>query len=159
MRALLTNKTLMKVLFKKHVVNVGHPGDIKEVKTGYALNCLLPQGLAIQATPAILQKQKESLKKEDAHNREMIEERHNMSEALNGKKISFTLQTTPAGKVYGGIGEKEIIDAIKKAYKITITKKHISLPDGHIKKIGESFIYIKFWKDAMAKVTAVVSTK
>lgn len=149
----------MKVLFKKHVVNVGHPGDIKEVKPGYALNFLFPQGLAVEATPAILKREKDSLKKEDAHNREMIEERHNMAQALNGKKISFTLQTTDAWKVYGGIGEKEIIDAIKKAYKIIVTKKHIDLPNGHIKKIGESFIYIKFWKDAMAKVTAVVSTK
>jgi ribosomal protein L9 len=33
--------------------------------------------------------------------------------------------------------------AVKKAYKIDITKKHVDLPGGHIKKLGETFVYIK----------------
>jgi hypothetical protein len=41
----------MKVLFKKDVGGVGQRGTIKDVSDGYALNFLIPQGLAEQATP------------------------------------------------------------------------------------------------------------
>lgn len=149
----------MKVLFKKLVVNVGHPWDIKEVKAWYAMNCLFPQGLAVELTPAVEKKMKQQLKTQDKHNRALIEDRHKISEELNGKILNFTLKTWANGKVFGWIGEKEIITAVKKEYKIDLAKKHIDLQAGHIKKLWETFIYIKLWKDAMAKMTANVEAK
>lgn len=148
----------MKVLFKKHVVNVGHPWEIKEVKVGYAQNFLLPKGLAVEVTPALEKQLQQTAKKEDAHRRELIENRHQIADTLNGAKLSFTLQTTDSGKVYWGIGEKDIIAAIKKCYKIELTKKHIDIPNGHIKKVGETFVFIKVGKDAMSKVLVTVTT-
>jgi len=149
----------MKVLFKKLVVNVGHPWDIKDVKPGYAMNCLFPQGLAVELTPSVEKKMKQELKSQDKHNRELIENRHKISEELNGKKLNFTLKTWTNGKVFGWIWEKDIIRAVKKQYKVDLAKKHIDLPSGHIKKLWETFIYIKLWKDAQAKLTAIVESK
>ena len=146
----------MKVLFKKHVVNVGHPWEIKEVKPWYAQNFLFPAWYAVEATPDVLKKVKQQGKKEDMHIRELIEKRHEIVESLNWKKINFLLRTWANGKVFGWIWEKEIITVIKKQFGVEITKKHVSLEDGHIKKLWETFIYIKLWKDAMAKMTAVV---
>ena len=146
----------MKVLFKELVVNVWHPGDIKEVSIGYAKNFLIPQGKAIELTPDAEKKLKEKLKKEDKHIRELIENRHKISEQLNWKKLDFKLKTGPNWKVFWWIWEKDIIKAIKSKFKIELTKKHIDLPGGHIKKLGESQIFIKLWKDSMAKLTANV---
>ena len=41
----------MKVIFLKDVAKVGQHGTMKDVSDGYALNFLIPRGLAIQATP------------------------------------------------------------------------------------------------------------
>ena len=41
----------MKVIFLKDVAKVGQHGKMKDVADGYALNFLIPRGLAIQATP------------------------------------------------------------------------------------------------------------
>ena len=41
----------MKVIFLKDVGGVGQRGSIKEVSDGYAMNFLIAQGLAVQATP------------------------------------------------------------------------------------------------------------
>ena len=46
-----TNKGIfMRVIFVEDVVNVARTGDVKEVKTGYARNYLIPKGLAVAAT-------------------------------------------------------------------------------------------------------------
>jgi ribosomal protein L9 len=66
------------------------------------------------------------------------------------------LKTGANHKVYWWIWEKDIIAEIKKKYKIELSKKHIEMPDGHIKKLWENQIFIKFGKDAMAKVFIVI---
>jgi len=146
----------MKVLFKKHVVNVGHPGEVKEVKSWYATNCLFPQGLAVELTPSVEKKLKAEIKSKNKHDKELVENRHNIADQLNWKKLDFYLKTGANWKVFWWIGEKDIIKEVKNKLKIELTKKHIDLPWGHIKKLGETFIYIKLWKDAMAKITANV---
>jgi len=149
----------MKVLFKELVVNVGHPWDIKEVSVGYAKNFLIPQGKAIELTPDAERKLKEKLKKEDKHNRELIENRYKIAEELNWKILDFKLKTGSNWKVFWGIWEKDVLKAIKSKFNIELTKKHIDLPDGHIKKLWESQIFIKLWKDSMAKMTANVTSE
>ena len=56
----------MKIIFLKDVKGVGQRDALKDVSDGYALNFLIPQGLAVQATPDKIaahevQKQKASL--------------------------------------------------------------------------------------------------
>lgn len=147
----------MKVLFLKHVINVWKEWEIKEVKPWYAMNMLFPQGLAIELTPEAEKKHKEKLKKEQKHKMELIENRHKISEELNWKTLEFTLKTLNNWKVYWWIWEKDIIDTIKKKYKIELTKKHIDLPDGHLKKLWEHQVFVKLWKDAMAKLKVIVN--
>jgi len=142
----------MKVLFLKHLINVGKEWEIKEVKPGYASNMLIPQWLAIELTPEAEKKYRDKIKKDEKHRMELIENRHIISESLNHKKLDFVLKTWTNNKVYGWIWEKDIIEYIKKKFKIELTKKHIDMPNGHLKKIWEHIVYIKLWKDAMAKI-------
>jgi ribosomal protein L9 len=147
----------MKVLFLKHVVNVWKEGEIKEVKTWYAANMLLPKWLAIELTPETEKKYKDKLKREEKHKRELIDNRHKISETLNNQKLNFTLKTWANHKVYWWIWEKDIITRIKKKFKIELSKKHIDMPDWHVKKLWENQIFIKLWKDAMAKLFIVIN--
>ena len=146
----------MRVLFLKHVVNVWKEGEIKDVKPGYATNMLFPKGYAIELTPEAEKKHKEKLKREENHKRELIENRHNLSEILNQQRLEFSLKTWANHKVYWGIWEKDIIRSIKEKYKIELSKKHIEMPEWHIKKLWESQVFVKLWKDAMAKVFIVI---
>ena len=41
----------MEVILRQAVDNLGHPGDIVDVSSGYARNFLLPRGIAYEATP------------------------------------------------------------------------------------------------------------
>ena len=142
----------MRVLFLKHVVNVGKPWEIKEVKAWYASNMLIPQGLAIEYTAEVEKQQKQKKKIEENNRQMLIEDRHKIIEQLTNQKFDFVAKTWVNQKVYGWIWEKDIIAIIKKKFKIELTKKHIEMPDWHIKKIWESIVYVKLWKDAMAKI-------
>ena len=44
----------MKVLLLQDVDNLGYAGDVKKVANGYGRNYLLPQRLAVLATPGAL---------------------------------------------------------------------------------------------------------
>jgi large subunit ribosomal protein L9 len=149
----------MKVLFLKHVVNVGKPWEIKEVKTGFAVNMLITKWFAIELTPEAEKIHYEKLKKDEKYKMSLIEWRHEIAEELNWKTLEFALKTGNNGKVYGWIGEKDIIDVIKKRFKIELSKKHIDMPDWHLKKTGEHIIYIKLWKDSMAKMVIKVKAE
>ena len=142
----------MKVLFLEHVINVWKKWEIKEIKPWYAANFLFPKGFAIELTPSEEKKHKDRIKKDDSYRRSLIEDRFKFSEILNWKKIDFTLKVAENWKMYWWIWEKDIIIAVKKNFKVELSKKHIDLPDWHIKNVWETTIYIKFWKDAMAKM-------
>ena len=51
----------MKVMLIKDVYKLGRAGDVKKVADGYGRNFLVPQGLAVLATPGAL-KQIERIK-------------------------------------------------------------------------------------------------
>ena len=63
----------MKVLLSQAVKNVGKPGDVREVKNGFARNYLIPRGMAAMATAGTLkqaeaQRQAELRKEEKKRN-------------------------------------------------------------------------------------------
>ena len=149
----------MKVLFLKKVLNVWNPWDIKEVKPWYAANCLFPQKFAVELTVEEEKKYKDKLKREDSHRRELIENRHELVNKLNWWKLEFSLNSWINWKVYWWIWEKDIIEAIKSKFKIELSRKHIDLPGGHIKKLWTSDVFIKLGKDSMAKMTVIVNNK
>jgi len=150
----------MKVLFLENVLHVAKKGDIKEVKPGYAINMLFPKKHAVELTAEVEKKYKDTLKKDDAHRRELLENKHNITDLLEGKSFIFTLKTWANNKVFWAIWEKDIIAEIRKKCKIELTKKHISLPNSHhIKALGEHQVFIKLGKDASAKIKVIINSE
>jgi len=77
----------MKVLFLKDVGGVGQRGTIKDVSDGYALNALIPKGLAVQATPDKIAAHK---KQEELNKRASGERTQKIAESLsqmNGRRF------------------------------------------------------------------------
>jgi large subunit ribosomal protein L9 len=118
-------------------------GDIKEVSDSYARNFLIPKGLAKQVTTQDEKMLENQKKKQEQQRVFKLENRNGLFEKLNGKEFEFHLSTTPAGKKFGSIGEKEIIEALEKDIKIKFTKSDIELLGGHIKKPGRFDALVK----------------
>ncbi len=148
----------MKVLFLEHVVNVAKKWEIKEVSSGYASNFLFPKKLAQRLTAKLENNLKLKEAKIESNRRQIHENKLNLYNTLNSWKLIFSLKTWKNGKVYGWVWEKSIILEIKKQFKINLWKKNIYMPSWHIRKIWESFIYIKLTKDVMAKMVVLIDS-
>jgi large subunit ribosomal protein L9 len=140
----------MQVVFIKDIKGIAGKGDVKNVKDGYFQNYLMPRKLASPATPAMI-KQAESLRKQSMAEKGKIKEQaEELSKKLEGYKIVLRGKSK-GDKLYGSIGEKDIIDAIEKGLKIKLGKENIGISE-HIKVAGSYEIPIKLADGVEAKV-------
>ena len=131
----------MRVIFLKDVPRVGKKHDIKEVNDGYAMNFLLPRGLAQTATPKAVA-ELELRKKEILIEREVKESLLNKNlEEIKGKAITIKGKANEQGSLFSAIHKKEIIDTLKKEHHADIGEEFIIL-EKPIKEVGEHEIPI-----------------
>jgi len=145
----------MKVLFLQLVPNVGHQWEIKDVSDSYARNFLIPKGFAKRLTPQEEKDLKRQEKQKEQKRRETVQNKQQILDALSGKTLIFQAQTHANGKMFGGIGEHDILQKIAKEHDITLEKKHIVMMDGHIKKTGTFDVYVKIG-ETMTKIFVTV---
>jgi large subunit ribosomal protein L9 len=147
-------KILVKLL--KRLAGIGKEGEIVSVSHSQAKNYLIPKGFAIEVNKQVLVQEELDKKKKSLNRVTNIEERQKLAEILHMKEIAFTLRGH-GEKIFGGIGEHEIIEAIKKEFKVELEKKNILLPEGHhIKKAGRTDFKIHVSEDTYIRMTVEV---
>jgi len=96
----------MKVLLIKDVYKLGHAGDVKKVANGYGRNYLIPQGLAVLATPGAL-KQVDRIREKGTIYREALNtEMSSLAERISDLTLTFTVKAGEAGKLYAQLQHK-----------------------------------------------------
>ncbi len=135
----------MKVIILKDTGNVGQRGQLKEISDGYALNYLIPQGLAEQATPekikaweARMKNEAQSISEKDAHQKAEIAR-------LEGFTLIIKAAANDSGHLYKQLSARTIIDALKKEKGIEIDDKSITIKNP-IKATGETTIEVQLGK-------------
>ena len=125
----------MKVILTKDVKAQGKKGDLIDVSDGYANNFLLKKGLAILATKqAINELEGKKGAEEYKRNQEELKA-SNIAERLKEVKVSLKAKAGKEGKLFGSITSKDVADALKAQFNITVDKRKIDLTDG-IKTCG-----------------------
>lgn len=145
----------MKVILTKDYEKLGQAGEIINVKDGFAKNFLIPNNVALPATKGNINQMelvKKSLIKKEAKN---IDEAKQVVERIGDLTITFTVNASPEGKLYGSITNKDIADKIFAEKKVEIDKKKIELEE-HIKEVGDYDVEIKLYKDVKTIVKVIV---
>lgn len=132
----------MKIILLKDIPKVGKKYDAREISDGYALNLLIPRGLAVAATPDVV-KRIELEKARDEGERKMHQELllKNLKE-LDGVTITMTEKANEKGHLYAAVHKPEIIPEIEKQTRLQINAEYIVL-DKPIKEIGVHVIEVK----------------
>ena len=125
----------MKVILTKDVKSQGKTGDLINVSDGYANNFLLPKGYAKPATKQALN-ELEGKKGAEQYHKNMEEQKaRNIADRLKEIKVSIKAKAGKEGKLFGSVTSKDVAEALKAQYNITVDKRKIDLPDG-IKTCG-----------------------
>jgi large subunit ribosomal protein L9 len=126
----------MDIILKKDVENLGLEFDTVSVKPGYARNFLLPQGIALLATPknkAALEATLEARKEEEA---KLIATANGVVDQLKKTSITIPAKVGSGDKLFGSINNSDLSAALAKA-GVSVDKKYIKIPGNTIKRTGK----------------------
>ncbi|MBI3160225.1 MAG: 50S ribosomal protein L9 [Chloroflexi bacterium] len=144
----------MKVLLLKDVYNLGRAGEVKKVADGYGRNFLLPQGLAVLATPGAL-KQAEHIKLEADKVREVQNaEMSAVAEKIKGIELSFPARAGETGKLYGSVTTQMIAEQLSQQAGLEVTKRQIDSQP--LRQLGMHTIKIRLTMDIIPEIQAIV---
>ena len=145
----------MKVILLQDVQGTGKKGEIKEVKDGYARNCLIKKGLAQEATNAnlnLLQGQKDSAQhKLDVE----IANAKDIASKLDGKTVVVTAKAGQNDRLFGTVTSKEVSACIKKSLGLDVDKKKINIAM-KIEGFGDFSAEARLYAGVIAKFTVSV---
>lgn len=149
----------MKLILTHEVTGLGTPGDVIEVKNGYARNYLVPQGFAVQWSRGG-EKQVEQIKAARAA-RELatLEEAQALKAALESAKVKLVVKTGAEGRLFGSVKTTDIAEAVAAAGLGTIDKRKVEIPNP-IKVVGTHEVTVRLRDELSASITLqVVSAK
>ena len=139
----------MELILKKDVENLGFTNDLVIVKNGYGRNFLLPQGLAVLATPSTKKILAETLKQRAFKEKKIVDDAQKEANKLNGLEIKIASKTGEGNKLFGSVSSANLVAALENN-GVTIDKKFITIAGGLIKRSGQYEAKIRFHRDVIA---------
>ena len=144
----------MKVLLIKDVYKLGRAGDVKRVADGYGRNFLIPQGLAVLATPAALKQVSRIRTTADAKRAVENKELSGVAEILSKLTLLFPAKAGETGKLYGSITPQMISEAIQEKTKIEVNRRQLDFEP--IRTLGQHSLHIRLTIDLVPEIKVIV---
>jgi large subunit ribosomal protein L9 len=143
----------MEVILTKDVDKLGYKNDLVKVKPGYGRNFLVPQGLAILATPSSKKVLTETLKQRAFKEEKIKKDAEGVAETLKKTTLKVAAKAGESGKIFGSVNSIQIADAIKSATGKEIERKNITLVDAeNIKTLGTYKAKVKVHREITVEV-------
>jgi large subunit ribosomal protein L9 len=140
-----------KIILKEKVDNLGKEHDLLDVKRGYALNYLLPQGLAVLATSSEVRRANTAkIKMEEALSKKK-EDLLELVSKINDQQITISKKASKNGKLFGSVTEKDIATAVNEQLDILIDDKMVEM-ESHFKEEGLCSVIINLGFDLTAQL-------
>lgn len=144
----------MKVLLLQDVYKLGRAGDVKKVANGYGRNYLIPQGLAVLATPSAI-KQAETIREQaDIQRAQLNKEMDAVADRVKGLTLVFPARASETGKLYGSVTTQMIADAVTEKTGIEISRREVDSQP--LRNLGEHTVPIRLTVDLIPEIKVIV---
>ena len=146
----------MEIILKQDVQNLGYKDDIVTVKNGYANNYLLPQGMAIIATPTNKKIHAENLRQQAQKEEKIRKDAETLKAALDGKSVRIATKVGEQGQLFGAVNNIQVADALKEQHNYDIDRKKIVVDGTKIKEVGNYTAIVNIHKEIKAEINLEV---
>lgn len=138
------------LILRAEVENLGHIGDLVEVKSGYARNYLLPKGLAYVATDAnkrLIEQEREKYELKLSEEKRLAE---SLARSMAGLELEFSMMAGDEDQLYGSVSVADIGERLAAA-GFEVASNQIRL-DAPIKMLGEYELMIHLHPEVDAPI-------
>lgn len=146
---------MAKLILTHEVDRLGAPGDVVEVKDGYARNYLLPRGYATRWTKGA-QKQIDQMstarRKRDIAT---VEEAQSLRDKLEEATLTIKVRTGNSGRLFGAVTAADIAQAAEQATGETVDRRKVMVSNP-IKSIGTYRVEVRLHSDVSVMTTVDV---
>jgi large subunit ribosomal protein L9 len=149
----------VKIILTADIPQLGVPGDLVQVRDGYARNYLLPRRLAIAATKGA-EKQVATIRRaQQARQIRDLDHAREIAGALSGLgTVSVTAKAgRSGGKLFGSVTVADVVDAVRSAGGPPLDKRAVDL-GGHIKSAGSYQMTVRLHPEISVTVPFEVTT-
>jgi len=145
----------MKVILLTDVSGKGKAGEVKEVSQGYAKNFLLPQGLALTATPAAIKEAELRIRKEKALESADQAKLVELAKQIEGTEIHLQARVGSGERLFGSITAADIAEELNRVVGSSIDKRNIDI-DKPLRQAGNYEVTVKLAKDLKPQIRVII---
>ncbi len=147
----------MKIILRADVENLGKVGDVVTVKAGYGRNFLLPQGMAMVASPGNLKAFELERKKLEEKMSTLRNDAQSVCEKLEKLDVVIKMRVGENDKLYGSVTSNLIQETLL-ALGVDVDRRRILL-DAPIRVLGEHEVRVRLFAGVIANVTVKVESE
>ena len=144
----------MKVILQREVEKLGVPGDVVEVKSGYARNFLIPRGLAVVATKGGTRHAERLSKTHQDRVQNARLEVETAAAALAAQPISLPARAGEDGRLFGSVTAADVAAELAKN-GTEVDRRDVRLEEP-IRSVGAHEVQVHLAHDVVATVTVEV---
>jgi large subunit ribosomal protein L9 len=146
---------MAKLILTHEVTGLGEPGDVVEVKDGYARNYLVPRGLATAWSKGAESQVSAIRKARKAREIASLDDAKAIRDSLQSKPVVVSAKAGQSGRLFGAVTTTDIVDAAKTAGFPAFDKRKVEIGQP-IKATGTYTVSVRLHPEVSANVTVTV---
>ncbi|MBO9424871.1 50S ribosomal protein L9 [Labrenzia sp. R4_1] len=145
----------MQVILLERIAKLGQMGDTVKVRDGYARNFLLPQGKALRANKANLERFENERAQLEARNLERKSEAEAVASKMDGEALVMIRSAGETGQLYGSVSTRDIAEGLTTA-GFSVTRGQVELRSP-IKTIGMHAVLVQLHPEVEVGISVNVA--
>jgi large subunit ribosomal protein L9 len=146
---------MAKLILTHEVTGLGEPGDVVDVKDGFARNYLIPRSLATPWSKGAESQVTAIRKARKAREIATLDEAKATRDSLQSKAVVVKAKAGNGGRLFGAVTTAEIADAVAALGGVTVDKRKIEITQP-IKSTGEFSVSVRLHPEVSAKIAVNV---
>jgi large subunit ribosomal protein L9 len=147
---------MAEAILLEDVESLGARGQAIDVAPGYLRNYLIPRKLAQPATAGALEEARRRLEAAERVEKARAEREAEAASLLSKTVITIHQRADEGGHLFGSVGAKEIVDALREARDLRVDKRKVRL-EQPLRELGTFMVEIELPDGTTAAVKTIIS--